>query len=78
MGNDLIRAAQKPWEDCCKYFADSLDLTCKSACCGSPCECGFQTHPFQDSDSDLPALQRDPGLPLGDPAQDVPVAPQHR
>ena len=73
MGNDVITAVQKPWEDCCKYCADSMDLNCKSACCGSPCECGFQTHAFQDSDSDLP-----PGPPLGDPAQDVPVALQHR
>lgn len=72
MGNDLIRAAQKPWEDCCKYFADSLDLTCKSACCGSPCECGFQTHPFQDaSDPDL--------LPgAAGPRQDVPVVLENR
>jgi len=65
MGNDLIRGLQKPWEDCCKYFADSMDLTCKSACCGNPCECSFLTHAFQD---DL-AQERPPG----DLAEDVPV-----
>ena len=72
MGNDLVRVVatsiQKPWEDCCKYCADSIYLTCKSACCGNPCECAYQTHAFQD----------DPESALGRPcpgalAEDVPV-----
>ena len=49
MGNDAIRAAQKPWTDLMKYFCNACDSECESPC-GS---CHITTHEAGDESPDL-------------------------
>ncbi len=59
MGNDLIRALQRPFHDCAKHVMNSGESECSSDCCGSPCNCKFATHEVDDDDS-LPVQERYP------------------
>ena len=49
MGNDVIRAVQKPWHDMMKYCCNACDSECESLC-GS---CHTVTHETGDEPPDL-------------------------
>ena len=49
MGNDAIRAAQKPWTDLMKYCCNACDSECESPC-GS---CHITTHETGDESPDV-------------------------
>ena len=48
MGNDILRAVQRPFHDCAKYVCNAADSECQSDCCGSPCDCKLATHEVED------------------------------
>ena len=49
MGNDVIRAVQKPWHDLMKYCCNACDSDCESPC-GS---CHITTHETGDESPDV-------------------------
>ena len=51
MGNDVLRALQRPFHDCAKYVCNAADSECRSDCCGSPCDCHLATHEVDGEDS---------------------------
>ena len=61
MGNDILRAVQRPFHDCAKYVCNAGESECASDCCGSPCECRTETHEVDDDSP--PEQQRYPPYP---------------
>ena len=59
MGNDILRAIQRPFHDCAKYVCNAADSECRSDCCGSPCDCKLATHEV-DEEETPPVLERYP------------------
>ena len=49
MGNDVLRAAAKPWHDLMKYCCNACDSECQSPC-GS---CHITTHETGDESPDV-------------------------
>ena len=51
MGNDVMRAVQRPFHDCAKYVLNSFDSQCEIADC---CSCKLATH---EVDDDSPPME---------------------
>ncbi len=48
MGNDILRAIQRPFHDCSKYVLNSCDSSCELSDC---CACKVATHEVDGEDS---------------------------
>ena len=45
MGNNVLRALQRPFHDCAKYVLNSFDSECELSDC---CACKLATHEVDD------------------------------
>lgn len=53
MGNDILRAVQRPWHDLMKYCCNDCDSTCEPGCRAPPCSCHINTHEAGDEPPDV-------------------------
>ena len=59
MGNDVLRAIQRPFHDLAKYVLNSCDSECSMGNC---CACKVATHEVDDEETP-PEQQRNPYPP---------------